>query len=274
MFTKLKPLIRALTAFHQYPCLLNLELVKIARTRLPSDRQTKYDALLTALDAQLLDYWKDTAFQTLLDDIVALPKELRFMLLNDLTIRPTIQSRPADEATGLMGALLTDAVNYTGSGGTSTLYKQTKEDNLTGQVPEGASVNCFEFVMYSAQLAGNLSRDELLSYFTAEKWGSEVSYGLLGWTEQLPEYPSGGSPQIGDLIFVTNRTYHDRWVQRGRKKEQRASGGVPEHVILYVGDGKGISHDGNALDERAQRVDLLARYDPQEYIMQFTRPPW
>ncbi len=131
----------------------------------------------------------------------------------------------------------------------------------TGTLPDTASMNCWESIMYAAYMTDQIDTVWIQRFYgaampapnpTAEVWT------LLGWHAGLPTFTSSGSgalvPNVGDLIFYT------------------PSGGTyPGHVALYVGNNEVVSlwNQPNN-DKSVQRISIGALSGD----IQFNTPPW
>lgn len=250
LLSSLRPLLRAINRYEQQSNLAALLDIIQTKAALPSKTYVKYRTALLALQGEI-ERELSRPFSVMLNDILSLTDMQRRALFENATVRNLIQAKPDNEATGLMGALLVGAFSYWKPMDSKSGYSDYREAVVNYTLGKGlsmnASANCWEFVLYSAQLAGNLSAETLIGLFNAKGWGGQGTYKLLGWEPTLPRYdpqqPGVNEPTIGDIVFL-------RYLPRDPSKLT-----VPFHVVLYVGNGRVLSHD-SGVNEAATIKDL------------------
>lgn len=143
----------------------------------------------------------------------------------------------------------------------SDFYQYFVVGGGTGTLPNTASMNCWESIMYAAYVTNQIDTAWIQAFYgaamptpnpTASIWAA------LGWHAGLPMLTSSGgaapTPNVGDLIFYTP-----------------SGGSMPSHVALYVGNGEVVSlwNQPNN-DKSVQRISITALSGD----IQFNAPPW
>ncbi len=307
--TNLKRVLATLDDFTRRPSLKALHAIDAAIRRLGKGAWKKYGGPLRSLQNRMAFYredvragievdadaaaeaglllddadWANDRLDHLLDAVIALGPGRRLDLIEGGVLK-AVQGRKPDEARALVAALLIGNLEYHIShGGTDTsmasaVGQAILEDKLGGRIPEDkagrSTANCWEFCMLAHALAGGVEAKDLVGLFGVEGWGTAKSWPAMGWNAKLPTSPDDGDPNVGDLVYLER----GEMVAKGRlNREKRPqapliSGETPGHVVLYVGGGSVVSHDGAG--DNARRYILDAKWPPGEWIRWFAPPTW
>ncbi len=307
--TNLKRVLAALDQYTRRPSVKALDAVDTAIRRLGKGAWKKYGEALRPLQSRMLFYrenvhagidvdvdaaeeaghalkdadWANDRLDHLLEAVIALGPARRLELI-DAGVVKAVQGRRPEEARALVAALLIGNLDYhITHGGTdtsmaSTVGRAILEDKVHGRIPEDKdgrrTANCWEFCMLAHALAGDVAAKDLVGLFSLEGWGTAKSWPAMGWSAKLPTSPNDGDPNIGDLVYL-ERTQMVTQGRRNREKLPQAplfSGETPGHVVLYVGGGSVISHDGAG--DNARRYLLDAKWPPNEWTRWFAPPTW
>ncbi len=128
-------------------------------------------------------------------------------------------------------------------------------DNENGTLPDTATMNCWESIMYAAYLAGKIDGNYIRNFYslaystTGEP--NDMVWATLGASKTLPKYPDN-APQSGQLLFYYG--YQER---------------TPSHVALSLGGDDALS----LWWKPADAVQHIKISDIYGYVY-FTDPPW
>jgi hypothetical protein len=211
--------------------------------------------------------WATQRMDDLLGFIQRIPAVERRAYRDDPEVRTNIQKRSKAEATILMGALMQGSLQYNKLSGSDFL-----NIFITGsgeaELDETQSANCWEFIMYSAWLAGKLDANEIremhanngmkdVSFFSK---GTQIArpYTTLGLDFNTSQkYSDTNQPQPGDLVFEVDK----------KRKQNRV-----DHVMLSLGGNKLLSHNsaGKVVEQTTIEQQNLGNF----YDFYFNSPPW
>jgi|GEM_PF-1588151 len=211
----------------------------------------------------MIDIYGPPHYEGILAKIRAAPVAERQAAVVDTATLDVIRSRFSGVwATSILSALLEGSQNWANPPATA-FYKHFVLDSKSGPVPGGATMNCWESIMYAAHLAGVLSAAWIRNFYVSAGAlpGTTVDptpalWAQLGWSSSLPTYdPSAGrEPAVGDLVFY-----------------KRSTGAVPAHVAVYMGGGECTS-----LWTEPHGVSQVQRIGIRDIAgtIHFARPPW
>lgn len=190
----------------------------------------------------------------LLRTIRAAPVNERQDAVNDATLRALIISRMGDSATIVMSHLLEGSQKWRNPTG-NDFFNYFVTNNGSGTLPNTATMNCWESIIYAAYLAGKVTAAWIRTFYTNALAAPDANvyiWTTLGFNTGLPTHP-GTTARAGQLLF-----YH-------------TGGAIPGHVALALGDGKAMSlwHSPNNIDT-VQRLDI-GDLAGTVYI---ANPPW
>jgi hypothetical protein len=182
----------------------------------------------------------------------------RQAVLNDATLRSVIRANLGNSATIVMSALLESSqqwVNPTGNDFFAYFYT-----NLgTGTLPNAATMNCWESILYAAYLAELIDTNWIHDFYDDALTAADANQQIwtaLGFANTLPEYPAA-APTAGQLLF---------YLPMGDV--------VPSHVSLSLGghDSMSLWNEPNTIDV-VQRITINQLRTPGDQVF-FTDPPW
>lgn len=158
--------------------------------------------------------------QAFMDTIHNATKAERQAILNDKKYIAAINdSIGGDSATMVISALMEGSQEWKNPTG-NDFYEFFVTNGGNGPLPNAATMNCWESIMYAAFLAGQLNAAYIKDFYgkalAAPDANAEI-WKLLGFNTGLPEYPAT-TPSAGQLIF-----YYP------------AGATVPSHVALSQG---------------------------------------
>jgi hypothetical protein len=179
----------------------------------------------------------------------------RQAVLNDKGLCNLINASLSKEwATIVMSSLLEGSQKWKNPVN-NDFYHYFVVSNGKGTLPNTATMNCWESIMYAAYLANQVTADWIKKFY--KNAGSSPNpnatvWSTLGWSTSLPKYPKT-TPSAGQLLF-----YH-------------TGGSVPGHVAVSLGGDQAISlwnqpNNINAV-QRIKVIDLSGTV----YI---GNPPW
>jgi hypothetical protein len=185
------------------------------------------------LNASSVDY------KGLVAAIQAAPDAERRVALNNSALRDLINSQLSGErATIIMASLLEGSQTWTNPPN-NDFHNYFVVNKGKGTLPNTASMNCWESILYAAYLAHQINADWIIQFYaTAVSTPDPTAmfWTLLRFSTSLPKYPTQ-APRAGQLLF-----YH-------------TSGPVPGHVALSLGGDEAISLWNQPNNDRAvQRI--------------------
>ena len=96
----------------------------------------------------------------------------------------------------------------------------------TGTLPNAASMNCWESILYGAYLSGQIDQPWIRNFYLNALSSADPNaaiWAALGWSAALPVYDAIHPPTAGQLLF-----YH-------------TGGPIPGHVALSLGGDQAFS---------------------------------
>jgi hypothetical protein len=167
--------------------------------------------------------------------IHAAPVVERQAVLNDAGLRSLINDRLSvpplspENATIAMSALMEGSQQWKNPPSNDFHdYFVTKNGN--GTLPNTATMNCWESIMYAAYLSGRVSAQWVRDFYTnALSAGGNPNVAIwaaLGWSTSLPRYSTtpGSSPRPGQLLYYIS-----------------SGAAFPDHVALSLGGDRAMS---------------------------------
>ena len=191
--------------------------------------------------------------------IHACSTDQRQRMLLDPTIAGALRERlPDNHRVAAFFALLEGSLHWKNwpNDFKTHFFLQSRSDPL----PHTATMNCFEGIVYAAQLAGVVSLEWISELY--RRWvlanNESEAWAILGFSKSLPRY-SDINPQVGDLLFY------------GRNNSP-----APGHVALSIGGDQALSlwrYPNDTLHVQRIRVstNLYHGLDGTVYI---GTPPW
>ena len=126
----------------------------------------------------------------------------------------------------------------------------------TGTLPNAASMNCWESILYGAYLSGQIDQPWIQNFYQNARSSANPNatiWAALGWSAALPVYDAAHPPTAGQLLF-----YH-------------TGGPVPGHVALSLGGDQAFSlwnqPNNNMHAQRITVTDLTG-------AVHVGNPPW
>jgi hypothetical protein len=158
--------------------------------------------------------------------IHAAPVAERQAVLNDSSLRTLINSRfTGAYATTIMSSLLEGSQQWVNPPG-NDFYAYFVTNGGTGTLPNSATMNCWESIMYAAYLTGHVTAAWIASFYntaTGTANPNAAVWNQLHFSTALPQYPAT-TPRVGQLVFYKS-----------------AGDSVPGHVLISLGGDQGIS---------------------------------
>ena len=198
------------------------------------------DKLIAALDLHGPPH-----FDGIIADIHAASPAERRTALENARVRDLIRDRLAPEwAHTAMASLLEGAQSWKNPA-SNDFYNYFVVTRGTGRLPSTATMNCWEMILYSAYMVGQIDQPWIERFYTEAFADPDPNLWIwqrLGWSSGLPQYPAT-TPQTGQLLFY------------------QTGGAHPGHVALALGGDQAISLWNQPRGDRATqriRVDELA----------------
>jgi hypothetical protein len=147
-----------------------------------------------------------TDYNVIRNEIANASPSERQTALADTTIRSLINSKlTAPFSVAVFSHLLLNSM-YWRNPQNNDFFAYFVTNGGTGTLPNSATMNCWESIMYAAYLANKINASWIQSFYnTAFSSGGDPNvliWSQLGWNAGLPTYP-GTTPTEGQLIFYT-----------------------------------------------------------------------
>jgi Domain of unknown function (DUF4157) len=188
--------------------------------------------------------------------IHAAPVAERQAALADAPLRQLLRNRlDRADCLAVMTSLLEGSQNWVNPP-SNDFFQYFVTDMRTGTLPNAASMNCWESILYGAYLSGQIDQRWIQHFYTNALGSADPNatvWATLGWSAALPVYSATVKPTAGQLLF-----YH-------------TAGPVPDHVALSLGGDEAISlwsqpHN----DHHAQRIHVTDLHG----TVHIGNPPW
>lgn len=169
------------------------ELIK----QISDQESTKEESL-----QDLIGSLSNSGLAPLLEAIQAATLSERRAILNNRELMEFIRNSCGDAATIIMSALLEGSqtwVNPTDN----DFFRYFVIDGKTLILPQTASMNCWESIMYASYLAGEIDVQYIQEFYSdvlSELDPNAAVWDALGFDDSLPKYPAE-TPLAGQLIF-------------------------------------------------------------------------
>jgi hypothetical protein len=181
----------------------------------------------------LLGVYGPVHYEGVVNAIRAAPVAERRVAVANSTILDLIRTRLSPAyGSAVVSELLVGSQNWDNPPATD-FYRHFVLNNGNGAIPTSRTMNCWESILYSAHLAGQVSAAWIHDYYVRAGAlpGTTVNptprlWAQLGFTTSLPIYNpgTGNIPTLGQLVF---------YVSPGSS--------IPGHVAVFVGGGEVIS---------------------------------
>ena len=226
--------------------------------RQPQKNQKKQSSTLPDTVRAMLEVYGPVHYDGLIAAIHAAPVAERQAVLNDANLRSLINSRLSQEwATTVMSSLLEGSQEWKNPTN-NDFYNYFVNSNGQGTLPNTATMNCWESILYAAYLANQINANWIKQFYNnALSSGLDPNitiWSTLGWSTSLPKYNPKTKPQVGQLLF-----YHNQ------------GDPYPGHVAISLGDDQAIS-----LWNQPNNVDAVQRIRVNDLagIVYMGNPPW
>lgn len=194
----------------------------------------------------MLTVYGPVHYQGLIQAIHAASTAERQAVLNDANLRALINQRLSGEwAQSVMSSLLEGSQKWKNPP-QNDFFTYFVTNNGSGTLPNTATMNCWESIMYAAYLANQVSASWIAQFYQQALQASDPNaavWSQLGFSTSLPTYAAPGTsangtvtPSTGQLLF-----YH-------------SGGNVPGHVAVSLGGDQAIS-----LWNQPNNVDAVQR---------------
>jgi hypothetical protein len=145
----------------------------------------------------------------------------RQAVLNSDALRTVIRANLGDEAFTVMSALLEGSQQWLNPPNNDFFNHFVNQQNDV-PLPNAASMNCWESILYAAYLAGLINARWIRDFYYDETnhrpTTAQQNWAALGFHDALPRFGPRVQPQAGQLLF---------YVRQGRQ--------FPAHVSLSLG---------------------------------------
>jgi hypothetical protein len=184
-------------------------------------------------------------FDAVIADIHAAPGAERRTALENARVRNLIRDRLSpDGARSAMSSLLEGAQSWKNPA-SNDFYTYFVTTRGTGRLPSTATMNCWEMILYSSYMVGQIDQPWIERFYTEAFADPDPNLWIwrrLGWNSGLPRYPAT-TPRAGQLLFY------------------QTGGAHPGHVALALGGDQAISlwnQPNGSLATQRIRVDELS----------------
>ena len=202
-----------------------------------------------------LEIYGPVNYDQIIADIHAAPPAERRTALESQRVRDLARDRlnPPETLT-VMASLLEGAQSWKNPA-SNDFYNYFVVTRGTGRLPSTATMNCWEMILYSAYMVGQIDQPWIERFYTEAFADPDPNLWIwrrLGWNSSLPQYPAT-TPQSGQLLFY------------------QTGGAHPGHVALALGGDQAISLWNQPRGDRAtQRI----RVDELSGVITIGDRPW